>query len=173
MNIDLTLFFEQADKVYPFKGEVSVDGINDYLDEFKIVEPIIYKGNIYRVDGTYLINSDISYKYESKCARCFDSTIKEVKTSFSAKLIDYGKQYDGNDDVDDEDIIYYNKGLLDLDKYILMEVASSLPMKTLCNEDCKGLCPKCGIDLNKETCDCQDDYLDPRLEKLKDFFQQE
>lgn len=173
MNIDLSLFFEQAEKVYPFKGEVSADSINDILGEFKIIEPVVYEGEIYKVDGAYMINSDINYKYESKCARCFENTKKEVKTSFSAKLIDYGEHHDYNNDIDDEDIIYYNKASLDIDKYILMEVASSLPMKTLCNEDCKGLCPKCGLDLNTGTCDCEDDYLDPRLEKLKDFFLQE
>ena len=76
-------------------------------------------------------------------------------------------------DDENDDIIYYKKGILDIDEYILMEVASSLPMKTLCDEICKGLCPGCGIDLNKESCTCEDDYIDPRLEHLKEFFLKE
>lgn len=168
MNIDLVKFFELADKVYPFEGEVKTDSINEYLVEFKITEPIKYKGDIYKVDGSYLISAEIDYKYETKCDRCFETTVKEINTSLSAKLEDYSKQYEDNEN--DDDIIYYTKGILDLDEYILMEVASSLPMKTLCDENCKGLCSGCGIDLNKESCTCQDDYIDPRFEQLKDFF---
>lgn len=169
MNINLINFFDEADKVFPFEGEVAIDSVNSYIGEFKIIEPIKYEGEIYKVDGAYLINANIYYKYETKCDRCFETTVKEVNSGLSAKLEDYGNQYVNNDDFK-EDIIYYKKGILNLDEYILMEVASSLPMKTLCNENCKGLCPRCGIDLNKESCNCEDDYIDPRFEKLKDFF---
>ena len=167
LYIDLVRFIEQVDKVLPFEGEIATDSINEYIGEFKIIEPIKYKGKIFKVDGSYLINADINYKYETKCDRCFETTIKEMTTSLSAKLEDYGKQYEDNES---DDIIYYKKGILDLDEYILMEVASSLPMKTLCDENCKGLCPTCGTDLNKESCTCQEDYIDPRFERLKDFF---
>lgn len=168
LNIDLMKFFEQVDKILPLEGEIGIDSINEHIDEFRIIEPIKYKGEIFKVDGSYLINADINYKYETKCDRCFETTIKEITTSLSAKLEDFGNQYEDNES--DDDIIFYKKGILDLDEYILMEVASSLPMKTLCDEDCKGLCPTCGTDLNKESCTCQDDYIDPRFEQLKDFF---
>lgn len=167
LNINLVNFFEQVDKVFPFEGEVAADSINEYIGEFKIIGPIKYKGQIFKVDGSYLINVDLNYKYQTKCDRCFETTIREVKTSLSARLEDYGKELEDNES---DDIIYYNRGVLDIDEYILMEVASSLPMKTLCDDNCKGLCPGCGIDLNKESCTCQDDYIDPRFEQLKDFF---
>lgn len=167
MNIDLINFFELADKVYNFDGEMNLDSTNEVIDEFRIVGPIKYRGMILKYDGSYLLKIDINYKYETKCDRCFKNTIKEINTLLSAKLEDYSKQYEENED---DDIIYYKRGILDIDEYILMEVASSLPMKTLCDDNCSGLCPNCGIDLNKETCTCQDDYVDPRFEKLKDFF---
>ncbi len=170
MNIDLIKFFEQADRVYPFEGQINSGSINDYINEFKIVEPIEYKGAIYKVDGSYLINADIKYKYETHCNRCNDTTRKEINTSLSAKLEEYGKQYEDNEDDEDKDVIHYKRGILNLDEYILMEVASSLPMKTLCDENCKGLCPRCGIDLNKGSCTCQNENIDLRFEKLKDFF---
>ena len=116
-----------------------------------------------------MINMDIWYTYESKCDRCLKPITKEIKTSLSAKLEDYSESYKENEKEEYEDTIYHNKGFLKLDDYVLMEVASSLPMKSLCSEDCKGLCPQCGIDLNKESCNCMDHLVDPRLEKLKDF----
>ena len=170
LNINLVNFFEQVDKVFPFEGEVITDAINEYIDGFKVIDPISYKGEVFKINGSYLVNTDISYKYETKCDLCFETTIKEMTTSFSAKLEDYSKQNEDNDDDEDGDIIYYNMGSLDLDEHILMEVASSLPMKTVCDETCKGLCPGCGIDLNKGSCTCKDDYIDPRFEQLKDFF---
>ena len=45
----------------------------------------------------------------------------------------------------------------------------ALPMKPLCREDCRGLCPVCGINRNRETCSCQATWVDPRLEALKSF----
>ena len=71
---------------------------------------------------------------------------------------------------EEEDIIYYKNDILDIEKHVLMEVLSSLPMKTLCKEDCKGLCPLCGTDFNKESCDCIVENIDPRFAKLKNFF---
>ena len=96
-------------------------------------------------------------------------TIKEIETALDAKLEDYNGKY--NDDYEElEETVYYDDDLLDLEDYIYNEVISSLPMKTLCHKDCKGLCPKCGANLNTESCDCIQEEIDPRLEKLKDFF---
>lgn len=169
MNVDLVKFFELADNVYPFENEVVPNSINEDIDGFKIIEPIQYKGEIYKVEGSYLINVDINYKYQARCDRCYKTTVKEINTSLSGRLEDNEKHLEENEEMED-DIIYYNKGVLYLDEYILMEVASSLPMKTLCDETCKGLCTGCGIDLNNESCTCLDDYIDPRFEQLKDFF---
>ncbi|MCX8010231.1 MAG: DUF177 domain-containing protein [Ignavibacteria bacterium] len=54
---------------------------------------------------------------------------------------------------------------VDVREYILL----SVPMKNLCSEECKGLCPKCGKDLNYETCECNIEEIDPRWEKLKNL----
>jgi uncharacterized protein len=43
-------------------------------------------------------------------------------------------------------------------------------MKPLCSEDCKGICPQCGQDLNEGECDCEIETVDPRLAKLKEFY---
>ena len=60
--------------------------------------------------------------------------------------------------------------LLDTEKVFLDNIILNLPMKQVCSRDCKGLCPKCGINLNKEACNCRDDLIDSRLTKLGEFF---
>ncbi len=69
-----------------------------------------------------------------------------------------------NDDMDD--YIVVDGDQLDLDELVLSDILLSLPTKILCNEDCKGLCPVCGKDLNIGNCECKKKQVDPRLEKL-------
>ena len=56
---------------------------------------------------------------------------------------------------------------LDLDELIRTDILLELPTKFLCKEDCKGLCPTCGKNLNEGACNCQTHQIDPRLEVLK------
>ena len=62
-------------------------------------------------------------------------------------------------------------GLLDIGEYVRTAVILELPSRFLCREECKGLCPKCGADLNAATCSCGDKEPDPRWDALKAFFE--
>lgn len=167
MSIDLSSFIDQAEKVMSFDGEISKEKAIINSSEFKIVSPIIYNGSIYKIEGYYSINLNIIYEYETKCARCLKQTVKKLKTSFDGKLVEEGNN---KDVLEDDNIVLYSNNFLDIDKYVLSEISSSLPMKTLCTDKCKGICLKCGTDLNKNNCDCIEDNTDPRFEKLKDLF---
>ena len=59
---------------------------------------------------------------------------------------------------------------LNVDKLILEEVIPLLPTKVLCGEDCRGLCPVCGTNLNKEECGCDRAVKDPRMAAIQDIF---
>ncbi|HLR21381.1 MAG TPA: DUF177 domain-containing protein [Tissierellaceae bacterium] len=166
--MDLSSLMNNVDKVYYFDGEVVNHDLNEVLDDFEIVSPIMYRGEIVKLEGSNIINVNINYKYKTRCDRCLKDAINKVQTSLSGKLKDYGDASEKEEE-NEEDVIYHNKGFLNLDKYIVMEVASSLPMKSLCSEDCKGICQQCGLDLNEGSCDCTGNIIDPRLEKLKDF----
>lgn len=169
MDINLSRIFYKDKKVYYFDGKVE-DGIpKKPNDEFEIIEPILYKGEIYRIHGELILNVDIEYTYKTHCDRCLKAITRDAKTTLSGKLTE--------DDVDefeeDEDLLYYKNDNLDLKKYILMEIVSSLPMKSLCDDECQGICPTCGKNLNDGKCNCEKEDIDPRFEKLKDFFQKE
>jgi len=56
---------------------------------------------------------------------------------------------------------------IDLDEYIRDYAVLAVPMKNLCSEDCKGLCPKCGKNLNEGTCNCSEENIDPRWESIQ------
>ena len=72
-------------------------------------------------------------------------------------------------EVEDADIgvSYYKDDQIDLGEMMREQFYLALPMKPLCNDDCKGLCPICGTNLNRGTCDCNRQWEDPRLAALK------
>ncbi|MBQ7217580.1 MAG: DUF177 domain-containing protein, partial [Synergistaceae bacterium] len=59
--------------------------------------------------------------------------------------------------------------VLDVMPQIEESIYTLIPTKILCREDCKGLCPNCGADLNYGECSCRNENIDPRLEALRNF----
>ena len=68
---------------------------------------------------------------------------------------------------DDLGVSYYKDETIDLGEVVREQFYLALPMKPLCRETCKGLCPVCGANRNRETCTCETTWVDPRLEALK------
>lgn len=167
MSIDLSNLFSAGESVYSFEDEIADSNINMNLEGIEVLHPIRYKGEICKINREYIINIHTCYTFKGNCDRCLNPTSNDIESTLSAKLEEYNKMQ--KEDEEDE-IIYYDNDILDIEKYVLMEILSSLPMKNLCKEDCKGLCPQCGLDLNDESCDCIVENIDPRFEKLKELF---
>ncbi len=112
---------------------------------------------------------DCSIKATAKltCDRCgteFEDNLEnEFKLFF---LFDQPNDYEDNDDV------FYltpEQDKLELDHSVRDYTILSVPLKLLCKEDCKGLCAKCGTNLNKESCNCENEIINPVWEKLKEL----
>ena len=93
------------------------------------------------------------------------------RQSFDCEL-DFGREFevqDGQEEsLDDEPFMKgYN---LDVDQLVCNELLLSLPMKVLCREDCKGICNRCGTNLNLRTCTCDTRSLDPRMSVIQEIF---
>lgn len=73
------------------------------------------------------------------------------------------------DGLEDEDLLTVTDGIVDLSQAIEETLVLNLPMVPLCSDNCSGLCMVCGQNLNKGKCTCTNDYVDPRLEKLKEL----
>jgi uncharacterized protein len=70
---------------------------------------------------------------------------------------------------DDLRVGFYQGDEVDLDDLVREQIELALPIRRLCREDCRGLCPQCGTNLNEAECFCQAEVLDPRWEALKKF----
>lgn len=98
------------------------------------------------------------------CDRCLDQVPWECKVEFEKE---YDKS-DENDEWNQESFIEGNN--LDLDRLIYEELIPTIPMKVLCSEECKGICPVCGANRNKQDCDCDQSVPDPRMAAIQDIF---
>lgn len=117
-----------------------------------------------------MVHINIYYKYEEACGRCLNLYESKKETVLNGKLVG---ETNVENEGEEENLIYYTDNKLDLTEDIIDTIILNLPMKPLCSNDCKGLCQKCGINLNEEQCNCELEYVDPRFEKLKELFPKE
>lgn len=128
------------------------------------------KGTITDVNEELLVQFTYKGKLQLKCDRCLEpfeyelegEAFKEIKPeSYSEK------------ESEDDDFYYYEGEDLEISTLVLDDIVFNLPLQMVCNPDCKGLCPKCGANLNKQDCECEKESIDPRFEVLKGFFDKE
>lgn len=112
-----------------------------------------------------LIESDMDLVLKIPCDRCLEEVLVElnIKTSKETDLDDRN--------VDEDDREEYLSGMsFDVEKFVYGEILVNLPMKTLCSDDCKGFCNRCGTNLNHGECGCDTTELDPRMAKALEVF---
>jgi uncharacterized protein len=111
------------------------------------------------------VYGSIRFSIESLCARCLSSVDLTLSPEVRLILSPAGTP----EEKIEEDVDYetYSGDEFDLGNYLREIIALSLPIKVLCREECKGLCPNCGANLNEEVCSCKDGWIDPRFRILK------
>ncbi len=113
-----------------------------------------------RISGKIICSIDVVTEAFLQCYSCLEYYHYEIKLSFSVILRLVESEYVSQGEQDEVDFIYAAPtGKVNFGKMIRDEIIVSLPWKHKCNPDCKGLCPVCGTNLNKETCDCNRDEV--------------
>lgn len=121
-----------------------------------------------------LVEVSVDAEYTVPCARCLEAArVRSVGTVRYLFSLDPHDGEDTDDGPDDGEISVIHidafEGEIDLADMIWEVLLLGLPERVLCREDCKGLCPICGADLNAGSCGCVPDTSDPRLAVLKDL----
>jgi uncharacterized protein len=169
MLIDLTDVLSCDDKVVTKTACVELPSFDSNLGSFPLKEREPFTLTLTNLgDDKLLIEGRVRLAALIPCDRCLD----EVKTFLELvidKEVDMKQSAEGRiEDLDETDfVIGYN---LDVDKLIYSEILVNWPMKTLCKEDCKGICRKCGTNLNHGSCDCDTVELDPRMAVIAEIF---
>ena len=117
--------------------------------------------------GLVRLSLATSFNYQKPCDRCGADVTKEMYYDFEHYLVT-SLSGDQNDDY-----IETPDHTIDVDELVVTDILLELPSKHLCSDSCKGLCPKCGANLNEKDCGCNTCSTDPRLEVLKQLLEQE
>lgn len=169
MKLDLNTIKRGETEKLDLEFTVDFDSINYYGDIYNIVKPIQVQGTIYSIDKQIFLTTNIKTELEVNCGRCLNGFIYPMLTKMNVELVEAEKI---NEENDMDDIIVYEDNILDFDQIIKEEIIASIPMKVLCSKECKGLCTRCGENLNFKLCQCNSndyDNIDPRLSKLKEL----
>ncbi|MBR7071701.1 MAG: DUF177 domain-containing protein [Clostridia bacterium] len=138
----------------------------DVSGGFPLKKPVVANGTVSNEAGLVLLRLRIDYLFDAPCDRC------GVETS-QAHSIELERALATSIEGEESDTILTVPDMkLDVDELVSTEVIVDLPTKHLCREDCKGICPKCGKDLNQGDCGCPTREIDPRLSALADLLKQ-
>ena len=130
----------------------------------RLVLDINKDGNQYRLVGSATTTLTLA------CGRCLEDFELPVNASFDLLYAPHTENAEeGEVEVEDDDLntAYYRDDRIDLGQLLREQCYLALPMKPLCTEACRGLCPECGTNLNTGSCSCERTWTDPRLEGLR------
>ena len=144
--------------IYLQDNELSKSGVS-------FAGPLHIKARAENIGLQVILSVSVSTKISTICARCLKEIFKDVDFEFTERIA-----AKGTDDKVDEEIIFPVGSEVDIDELVLKNFITVSPVKYLCKEDCKGICPKCGADRNQTDCGCDSDALDPRFDILNDLF---
>lgn len=143
---------------------------NITVTEIRITSPVKGFLKITKVKTEVMAQGAIDTNVELQCSRCLKNFILPLKNSISVVYhpVEEIISEEAHALKDDElEIGFYRSSVFDTDDLIREQILLALPMKPLCSSDCKGLCSKCGTDLNLVKCNCETKEIDLRLAVLK------
>ena len=159
MILDLEPIFNNEGMVKQFDYELDLS--EQELNGSKpFASPVRISGHAGNYTGIVELHATADFILETACDRCAKPISLPLATKIFHTLVT-----SLNDETNDE-LLLVNELRFNLDELISEDIFLDLPSKFLCAEDCKGICPKCGADLNEGSCSCEKE-VDPRLAALK------
>jgi uncharacterized protein len=137
------------------------------------VREAVLRGSVVRSGEAGILAGRLEARVGLACARCLEPFEVPIGNEFSLRLVaEEPLPGAGTDPGDEDDALFHApEGRADLREIAIEQIYLSLPMKPICRDDCKGLCPACGANRNSVECGCPDDDGDPRLAPLRELKQ--
>jgi uncharacterized protein len=149
---------------YPFEAEPAEIGLGEEFNGKVVVEAALQKSprQVFlhveaRTSGTF------------PCDRCLEDVNKNVNAHYDILYVTENKPQEGEEENAEVQVITPDMNYLDLDEDVRQYLTLAVPAKRLCQDDCRGLCPTCGVNRNTTPCSCAGGAVDPRWEALKKF----
>lgn len=153
-------------KNFEFEGPVHFEGL-------ELEGPLKAKFKLTNVSSRIMVDGEVHTTVRLACGRCAETFVMPLDVEVEEHFIDEDSAEvpaDENVSLEDLNIFTYRDDRLEFDEILRQNLLAGLPVKPLCQPECKGLCDQCGANLNQGSCDCEKEDIDPRwgpLLKLK------
>lgn len=166
MRLDLRDIILVPNAEKSFQCQVDLSDL-EFYGRKPIVRPVLAQGRVVNHAGALVLNGTVRSELDLVCDRCGKEFSREKVVPLDMLLADKLEQEDSEDE-----IFLLDGNELDLDELVTTAFVLAMDTKNLCSEDCKGLCAKCGADLNLGPCGCRPE-VDPRLAALAQLLDKE
>ena len=158
-----------------FEGQVAIPVMKAGPDLYDFEEPLAWQVDISNTGDALLVTGTVEGEAKTACARCLDGFSFDVTGEIEGYYL-LGSDKEAPEDMDDDEFdVLPDDQVIDLEPLIKAALMLEFPLVPLCDDDCKGLCPNCGANLNEGPCSCdpveeEDDGTPPNpFSVLKDF----
>ena len=173
MKLDLRPLLA-GERLLTFDYELSLDidpeDTTSFLYGVSFPSPMKVAGDITNTAGYMRMRLEMSVDYNAECARCLSPVNGKFSLDLEKTVAPRSLLLDLDEDkLDDYAII--EDGFLDMDEQLRAQLEMEFPVRFLCHDDCKGLCQRCGKNLNEGKCECPEKEIDPRLAPLQEILE--
>ena len=158
MLIDVRPVLRNPEKRLEFQFDLDLSQM-EFSGRYPVSRPVAVTGVIYSTADVLCLELTARTVLDAVCDRCGKAFSQDKTVSYSCILAEELQ------DEDNDEIVLLEQGRVDAGELARTAFILEMDTKTLCSEDCKGLCPRCGADLNLGPCSCKQE-ADPRLAVL-------
>lgn len=166
LKCDITDILDQAGEEIVFSGSFDLDSVMIGERKLKFNTPVFAEGILRNVGHGILAEGKYQTTIVNECSRCLDEFDQELTGKVEELFVLDTSKYSS----ENREVFPITNRIIDIEPAIYQLVITEIPFKPLCKNDCAGICPTCGKNLNKETHDCKEEAIDIRMSKLKDIF---
>ena len=122
------------------------------------------------LESRFLLTGTMKATGDALCGRCLETFAFVWKVPVDIMvMLRQERNLDPDEGLGKTQILHQSRGEVDLKEALTESLVLAYPISTICREECQGICSSCGIDKNKQSCDCQDEDFDPRWAALDDL----
>jgi uncharacterized protein len=139
-------------------------------DAFRVAAPVDLAFDVTKDKDQFGLSGRVKTTLELQCSRCLEPFERPLDAAFDLRYLPRTVNAgEGEREIEEDDLTtaFYENDTIDLGQLMREQFYLALPMKPLCSDDCKGLCPHCGTNRNRGECRCAREWDDPRLAALK------
>ena len=148
------------------------EDLNPVDERITLIEPAAVNGKIRLNSNQVFVNGHVDTRAQVECDRCLQPIEIAVNADFALEYIT-GPDYESSAAVElteeELSVAVFDGEAIDVDEIVKEQILLAVPTRMLCREDCKGICPECGVDRNTGDCTCGTNDIDPRWAALKNL----